>query len=216
MALPAALPRILPDIANTAPLVIVAGGLLGAGITDLLVGPLGIESRLALEALVLGGLQIFAPVVVNLIWVSRSAAFQVAHGSTHQGGEVGVRRGLDWHPREFRISAAVLTVLLLLPYFLASMFLAAIITTPRADLLSELSGLMGMIHGPALLQCVLRTGFFAVATTAVCLHKGSQHRAGMQPLPQLISDAIIESYLLVIALEILWLAILDPLHVTIR
>jgi hypothetical protein len=212
------LKQIQAGVVESVPGMLMAGAAIGGLMARLMVQTLGLDSRLALEALVLISLQISAPTWVNLIRVSHSAPLEVARSARRrlQRSDAAPSGGSGWHLREMRLTTSALVAILLLPYFLGAAFVTAGILTPRGDLLLEIEEMMSFIGPQDLLQCVLRTGLFAGVVQAICLRKGNLVRRSLEELPGLIASAIQECYLAVFALEAFWLVLLDPLHLRLR
>ncbi|MCT0225273.1 ABC transporter permease [Synechococcus sp. CS-1328] len=210
--------RIRQELAEAAPLAVLVGASLGYGLTTMVSSALGQNSNLSLQALMIGTLQIFGPVGVNLIWISRSAPLRVGLAARHrwhqmQRGEPPDAGG----PRLWReLAAAAITAMLLLPYFVGSVLLAGVVATPRIDAAGQLSELVGQISPADLVQTLLRTALFAVAAEALCLRKGRRLQSSLEELPRLIADAIPECFLMVIALEAAWITLIDPIHGIVR
>ena len=206
-----------PELGETAPLAILLGAAMGAGLVHLLSGTVGQSSSESLEVLALGSLQVFAPVGVNLVWILRAAPLRVERAArwqlTHRDTVAGPSP--DWRPRQLQLTSAALVAVLLMPWFLGALLLGGVLATPRADLglASELQELVGLLTPADLAQGVLRTAVFAAAAQAVCLHKGSQVRRSPAELPRLIADAVPECLLVVTALEAIWIMV-TPLHGT--
>lgn len=210
--------RIRQELAEAAPLAVLVGTALGYGLTTLISSALGQNSSLSLQALLIGTLQIFGPVGVNLIWISRSAPLRVGLVARHrwhqmQRGEPADAGG----PRLWReLAAATISAVLLLPYFVGAVLLAGVLATPRLDNAGQLSELVGQIRPADLAQTLLRTALFAAVAEALCLRKGRRLQASLEELPRLIADAIPECFLTVIALEAAWLTLIDPFHGVLR
>jgi hypothetical protein len=193
---------------------------LGTGLTQLLVRPLGQSSDLSLEAMLIATLQIFGPVGVNLLWVSRAAPLRVgleAQRLWRRRCDAGPASPVAGDPFPWReLLAAAGTAVLLLPYFSGAILAAAVVATPRVDPLGQFSELLSQLHPADLLQTVLRTALFALAAEALCLRKAARLRRSLEEVPGLIADAIPECFLAVILLEALWTGLIDPLHTSLR
>lgn len=215
------LTRIRQELSEVVPLTLLVGVSLGTGLTQLLVRPLGQSSDLSLEAVLIATLQIFGPVGVNLLWVSRAAPLRVGleaqrrwrrRSEHHHDRERAGAEAFPWQ----ELLAAAATAVLLLPYFEGAVLAAAVVATPRLDPLGQLSELLSQLHPADLLQTVLRTALFALAAEALCLRKAAALRHSLEEVPGLIADAIPECFLAVILLEALWTALIDPLHTPLR
>ncbi|MFY8149075.1 MAG: hypothetical protein ACOVNL_07640 [Prochlorococcaceae cyanobacterium] len=211
------LERIRQELAEVAPLALLVGLSLGYGLTQVLVRPLGQSSSLSLDAVLIGTLQIFGPVGVNLLWVSRAAPLRVGLEAQRlwrrrQAAVAPAAEPLPWR----ELLAAAATAVLLLPYFEGAILAAAVAATPRVAPLGQFSELISQIGPGDLLQTALRTALFALVAEALCLRKAARLRRSLEEVPGLIADAIPECFLAVIVLEALWTALIDPLHTSLR
>ncbi len=188
------------ELAEVAPLTVVMAAGMGLGLTQLLVGPIGQASDLALQAVSLIGLKVFAPVGVVLVWISRTAPFQVA-------------RPRPWGRH---LGGAALSAVALWPWFMAALICAGMLATPRDDLASELDRLIGSLDPPMLLVSLIRTAVLATAAAAICQRKARQRLPGRVDLPRRLADAITEAYMLTMLLEVGWLGVIDPFRIQLR
>lgn len=203
-------------LADTVPLTIVIGVAIGAALTEFLTAQVGLSSRLALEMVVLASLQICAPVAVNLVWISRAASLQVAQSAYRQWKDIqpDSPKNSDTDERRSEVLTATGTVMLLLPYCVGAMILAAILFTPRSDVQAEIRYTLNVLPINELFQCLGRTVVMVLLIQLICHRKGRQLRASMDELPFLISDAIVESFFSLITVEAFWSIFIDPLRLT--
>lgn len=203
-------------LADTVPLTTVIGAAIGAALTEFLTVQVGLSSRMALEMVVLASVQLCAPVAVNLVWISRSASLQVARSAYRQWQDVPPNAEKDpgTNGRRREILSATGTVILLLPYCVCAMILAAILFTPRSDVQAEISYVLDVLPMSELIHCLFRTVVMVLLIDLICHRKGRQLRASMDEVPVLISDAIVESFFSMIAVEAFWSIFLDPIHLT--
>lgn len=210
--------RILQELAEAAPLALLVGAVIGTAMVGLLTGTVGESSNESLEVLVLGSLQVVTPLGVSLIWICRCAPLRLA---------MAVRRHLDrvpgrttashsWRGHEAEVAGAACSAMLLVPWFELGLLLGGLLATPRAGLgfPSELQELTRLMTVPDLLRCFLRTAVFTAAAQWVCLRKAGQVKCSEGELARLLADALPESLLVVMGLEVIWLTLLVPLHGT--
>lgn len=213
------LDRMLRDLGEAAPLAILLGTALGAGVVILLTGTVGESSSESLEVLVLGSLQVLVPLGVCAIWIVRLAPLQVQEAARWRlrSGRAHTRRlERPPGPAPQELAAAVLTCLALMPWFGGALLLGGLLATPRSELglASELQELFQLMTPNDLVQSLLRTTVFAATAVAICLRKGGQVRHSFEELPRLIADAVPECLLVVTALQAAWLTLV-PLHGTV-
>ncbi|MFQ6539848.1 MULTISPECIES: ABC transporter permease [Aphanothece] len=210
--------RILQELAETAPLALLVGAAIGVAMVGLLTGTVGESSNESLEVLVLGSLQVVTPLGVSLIWICRCAPLRLA---------VAVRRHLNptprptqasdsWRCQGAEVAGAACSALLLVPWFEMGLLLGGLLASPRAGLgfSSELQELTHLMPVSDLLRCFLRTAVFTAAAQWVCLRKAAQVKGTEGELARLLADALPQSLLVVMGLEVIWLTLLVPLHGT--
>ncbi|WP_255087800.1 hypothetical protein [Synechococcus sp. Tobar12-5m-g] len=200
---PPMLRQIRRDLSRAAPLTLVLGAAIGAGLTRSLIEPLRQGITFALETTTLGAVEIFAPVVVNLIWISCCIPEQVALAGQSAPATGTHRLGL-------RVISAMAEALLLLPYFVVSVLLASVLASPRPDLGEQLPLLLGALTPAGVASAVGRTALFAATSACLCHLIGRSGRHHPADLPILISTAIVNCSLAVILLEVVGRAMLSP------
>lgn len=183
--------------------VILAGLVVGLGVVQLASGPLGLTSRFSLQLLVLLVLQLVGPMLVALLsltlllprWLER-------YNQPSSGVEI-----------ESIAAAAVVGALLEL-LFLAAAICGGVLGTPRSDLVGELRDLLGGVLLIDVARACLRAGVFLAAVCGWSQWR-SQHnrRLGRDP-GRLVSDQVAEGLVLLLSLKLLWITLIDPLHLS--
>lgn len=203
------LQQIRRDLSRATPLTLVLGGAIGAGLTRLLLEPLRQGTAFALETSMVEATDLFAPLVVNLIWISCCVPDQVALSGQILPGAGGQR---SWgHGFGVGVAAAMATTLLLLPYFVVSVLLASLLASPRPDLGAELPLMLGALTPSAVGLAVGRTLLLAATSASLCQLIGRQGRRRPGALPALISTSIVNCALAVILLEVFLRAIVPAI-----
>lgn len=195
--------QIRRELSRAAPLTLVLGAAIGAGLTRSLIEPLRQGITFALETTTLGAVEIFAPVVVNLIWISCCIPEQVALAGQSAPATGTHRLGL-------RVISAMAASLLLLPYFVVSVLLASVLASPRPELSEQLPLLLGALTPAGVGSAVGRTALFAAAAACLCHLIGRRSRRHPADLPILISAAMVNCSLTVILLEVVERVMLSP------
>jgi hypothetical protein len=214
---PAMRRRILQDLAETAPLALLVGALVGMVMVRLLTASVGESSNESLEVLVLGSLQLVTPMGVSLIWICRCAPLRLAHAVRRLDRAAPSTTALRWlRGQRGELGAAVCSAMLLVPWFEGGLLLGGLLATPRAGLglVSEVHELIGLMEVSDLLRCLLRAGVLTGAAQWVCQRKAAQANDRQAELAPLLADALPECLLVVVGLEVLWLTLLTPLHGT--
>ena len=183
--------------------VILAGLVVGLGVVQLASGPLGLTSRFSLQLLVLLVLQLVGPMLVALLslalllprWLERYN--QPSSGLEMEG-----------------IAAAAVVGALLELLFLAAAICGGVLGTPRSDLVGELRDLLGGVLLIDVARACLRAGVFLAAVCGWSQWR-SQHnrRLGRDP-GRLVSDQVAEGLVLLLSLKLLWITLIDPLHLS--
>jgi hypothetical protein len=195
--------EIRQELHATVPLTLLVGGALGAGLIHLMIHRLAQGTNASLETLLLTSLGIFAPVSVNLIWISSSAAPRVGGAALAEG---------RFRPRYLAaaMGAAAGCAILLLPYFIGAVLLVGVLATDNPEPGSQIPPLLALLTPAAIGGAVVRTGLYAAVCAALCQWQGNHRLARPDELPRRISDAIVCCFLAVIGMEALWFAVLPP------
>ncbi|MCP9915762.1 ABC transporter permease [Cyanobium sp. ATX 6F1] len=195
--------RVRHELLRAAPLALVIGGVIGAGLTRGLMEPLRQGSTFALETTSFVTAQIFSPLVVNLVWIGCCVPARVELASRIQA-----RPGA--HILGPRLATAMLAALLLLPYFILAAFTASVLASPRPDLTEQLPLFLGSLTPWVVSSAVLRTLLMAAASASLCHIIGKRCRQHPEELAALISTSIVNCALSVVLLEVFWLAVVPP------
>jgi hypothetical protein len=183
--------------------VILAGLVVGLGVVQLTSGPLGLTSRFSLELLVLLVLQLVGPMLVALLalalllprWIER-------YSHTRSGMEM-----------EDIAAAAVVGALLQL-LFLAAAMCGGVLGTPRSDLVGELRDLLGGVLLIDVARACLRAGVFLAAVCGWSQWRSQRNRRLGHDAGRLVSDQLAEGLVLLLSLKLLWIGLIDPLHLS--
>ena len=197
------LQQIRREVGNATPLALLLGAVIGAGLTRWLIQPLNLATTFALETTTLHSVRIFAPLVVNLVWIGCCVPARLVLDAASRAGTGHQRLG-------FGAATAMAGALLLLPYFVLGLFLASSLASPRPDLEQQLPLFFGSLTPILIGTIVLRTAVFAAASASITHLIGKRCRSHPEQLPALISTAMINASVTVVLLEVFWLAILPP------
>ena len=197
------LQQIRREVGNATPLTLLLGAVIGAGLTRWLTQPLNLGTTFALETTILDSVQIFSPLVVNLVWIGSCVPARLVLDSDGRTGASHQRLG-------FAVATAMAGALLLLPYFILGLFLASSLASPRTDLEQQLPLFFGSLTPMLIGIAMLRTVVFAAASASITHLIGKRCRSHPERLPALISAAMINGSTTVVLLEVFWLAILPP------
>ena len=211
-------PRVMPSrptlrsIAAVAPLaeaygqrcggpVILAGLVLGLGVVQLASGPLAQTSRFSLELLILLVLQLVGPMLVALV----SLALLLPRWLERQ---TSPERAIQ----PACIAAAALVGALLQLLFFSAAVIGGVLGTPRTDLVGEIRDLLGAVALWDIGRACLRAGVFLAV---ICSWSQWRCRLAMQngrDFARLASDQLGEGFILLLALKLIWISVIDPLH----
>ncbi|MFZ9621643.1 MAG: hypothetical protein ACO289_10615 [Prochlorococcaceae cyanobacterium] len=183
--------------------VILAGLLVGLGVVQLASGPLAQTSRFSLELLILLVLQLVGPMLVALFalalllprWIQRLQ-------------DTG-----DDYRRE-RIAAAGLVGALLQVLFLAAAVCGGVMGTPRTDLVGEFRDLLGGVLLLDIGRACLRAGVFLAVICGWCQWRTRRALQRGRDPGLLVSDQLAEGFLVLLSLKLLWISVIDPLHLS--
>jgi hypothetical protein len=182
---------------------ILAGLVVGHGVVQLASGPLAQTSRFSLELSILLVLQLVGPMLVALV----ALALLLPHWVRRvQQGERTLR------PE--RIAAAALVGPLLQLLFLVSAVCGGVLATPRTDLVGEFRELLGGVLLFDVGRACLRAGVFLAAACAWCQWRTRfALQRGHDPA-LLVSDQLAEGLIVLLSLKLLWITLIDPLHLS--
>ena len=183
--------------------VILAGLVVGLGVVQLASGPLGLTSRFSLQLLVLLVLQLVGPMLVALLslalllprWLERYN--QPSSGVEMEG-----------------IAAAAVVGALLELLFLAAAICGGVLGTPRSDLIGELRDLLGGVLLIDVARACLRAGVFLTAVCGWSQWRSQRNRRLGRDPGRLVSDQLAEGLVLLLSLKLLWITLIDPLHLS--
>ena len=183
--------------------VILAGLLMGLGVVQLASGPLAQTSRFSLELLILLVLQLVGPMLVALLalalllprWMERIQA----------EGRKAWRQSVP--------AAAVVGALLLLMFFVAALC-GGILASPRADLVGEFRDLLAGIRLVDVARSCLRAGVFLGLLCGWCQWRATRGLTSGKDPGRLVSNQLAEGLVLLLAAKLLWISVVDPLHLT--
>jgi len=183
--------------------VILAGLLIGLGMVQLASGPLAQSSRFSLELLILLVLQLVGPMLVALLtlalllprWMSR----------------IELEGQAAWKQS---VPAAVLVGALLLLMFFVAAVCGGVLATPRADLVGEFRDLLAGVLLIDVARACLRAGVFLGLLCAWCQWRTARGIASGKEAGRLVSDQLAEGLLLLLVLKLIWISVIDPLHLT--
>lgn len=180
---------------------LLAGLVLGLGVVELSSGPLGQTSRFSLKLLILLVLQLVGPMLVALLAMALLLPRWLEHGD--RSGRAAWRQALP---------ASALVGFLLLLLFLIAALAGGVLASPREDLLGELRELLAAVPLTDLLRSSLRSAVFLVVLCAWSQWRGRVLRGRGQDAALVSSNLLVEGLTLLLGIKLLWITVLDPLH----
>lgn len=183
--------------------VILAGLVVGLGVVQLASGPLGLTSRFSLQLLVLLVLQLVGPMLVALLSLALLLPRWFERYDQHSSGV----------EMEGIAAAAVVGALLEL-LFLAAAICGGVLGTPRSDLMGELRDLLGGVLLIDIARACLRAGVFLAAVCGWSQWRSQRNRRLGRDPGRLVSDQLAEGLVLLLSLKLLWISLIDPLHLS--
>lgn len=183
--------------------VILAGLLIGLGMVQLASGPMAQTSRFSLELLILLVLQLVGPMLVALLALALLLPRWMARIELE--GQVSWSRSVP--------AAVVVGALLLLMFFVAAVC-GGVLATPRADLVGEFRDLLAGVLLIDVTRACLRAGVFLGLLCAWCQWRTARGMTSGKEAGSLISDQLAEGLVLLLALKLIWISVIDPLHLT--
>jgi hypothetical protein len=189
------------DGQRCAGLVILAGIVVGTGLVQLLVGPMGQTSRFSLQLLLLVILQLAGPLFVSLITTVRLSPIWLQ------------RTRIDGH-RAWRtvVLPTVPVASLLMLQFFVSAIISGILMTPRADLLGELSEVLASLRPNDLLRAVARCCLFLLVAAAWSLREALRGIRQNQESGNIVAAIFLHATILLLILKLFWIMVIDPIQ----
>lgn len=183
--------------------VILAGMLVGLGVVQLASGPLAQTSRFSLKLLILLVLQLVGPMLVALL-----ALALLLPRWMEQIRAVGAS---SWRQS---VPAATLVGALLLLMFLVSAVCGGVMASPRADLIGEFRELLAGVLLPDVLRACVRAGVFLGLLCGWCQWRTQVGIRAGKDAARLVSDQLAEGLVLLLTVKLIWISLIDPLHLT--
>jgi len=181
--------------------VLLAGVVVGTGVVRLLGESLSQTSRFSLEVLMLMVLQVFGPMLVAMIAITRLTPDWMQR--------VAVAGRQAW-------TSVVLTTLpvavgLMLQFLVVSL-ISGVAASPRDDFAGELAEVLGGLEWPDLVRAMLRCALFLLAGAAWCVRETLVGMARRRPVADIVGDGLLHALLLVLLLKLFWILAIDPLR----
>lgn len=231
--LPSLLDRLDAGHTSTAAL---AGAALSLAIIQLLATPLEQLSGVNVQVLAVRSVLFLAPLLVSLLQLLQrgplllappepaAALLGAVSGAVPGGSAAGGPGARTWGPAwrawgpelmtELLVAAAAAAVVL--PYVVAAAVVAAVFTRPELDTLHELRFLVGSLDPRALLTALLQAALFGALVSGLCLRQARRAGAGSRgqslSAAQLMSQTVSRGLVLLLAIDLAWILLLDPLE----
>lgn len=179
--------------------VVLAGLVLGLGLVELSSGVLGATSRFSLELLMLFVLQLVGAMLVSLIGMALLLPIWLEPRPIK--------------PISILVSSAIVGALLQV-ILVASSAIGGVLASPRADLFAEVQEVLMGVHWSGLLRSVARAAFFLSVLCGWSQWRARQRQHHVSSRVRLSSDLMAEGLMLLLALKLIWIVALDPLHLS--
>ena len=199
------LQQIRREVGNATPLTLLLGAVIGAGLTRWLIQPLNLVTTFALETTTLNSVQIFSPLVVNLVWIGSCVPARLVLDSASRDLGKSSEAGLCGGHRHGR-------TLLLLPWFILGLFPSQLPRLPTPDLEPRSAPLLRLPHAHRRRSRHAATHCFCSGLASMTYLISKRCRSHPDRLAALISTAMVDGSVTVVLLEVCWLAILPPGH----
>lgn len=183
--------------------VILAGLLIGLGMVQVASGPMAQTSRFSMELLVLIVLQLVGPMLVALLALALLLPRWMA----------GIELQSEPSWRQSVPAAVLVGALLLLIFFVAAMC-GGVLATPRADLVGEFRDLLAGVLLIDVARACIRAGVFLGLLCAWCQWCTARGIAKGKGAGRLVSHQLAEGLVLLLGLKLIWISVIDPLHLT--
>jgi hypothetical protein len=182
-------------------LVLLSGGVFGAGLVQLLVGPLGQSDAFSMQVLLLLLMQLMGPVTVALLSTVLLLPTWLRRCSNDPS--------MAWRRQLF---SALPVAPLLMVCFLVAGLLGGVLITPRTDVVGELSEVVRTIVPRELVGALVRCTAYLALPAVWCLREVRQGIRYNRDPADVASGTLLNSFTLVLVLRIFWMVVVEPIH----
>lgn len=197
---------------STMVLTVLAGAALAAGWVEIMRGPLGQVNLLTIQLISKESLNTLAPLTIAFLFLVRCGPLLAI-------GYAELRRRLPdvdphgladwlWFSRRELIGAA-LGGLSLFVYFLVAEIGMAILITPGEKVGQEIMDWITMIQWQDFNTGLVKTLLFVIVATLLCCRQGFRCLGDQSHWPNLVSDAILQSLMIILLMELFWVGLLN-------
>lgn len=197
---------------STMVLTLLAGAALAAGWVEVMRGPLGQVNLLTIQLISKESLNTLAPLTIAFLFLVRCGPLLAIGYAELRRRIPGIEpHGLVewlWFCRRELIGAALGGVSLFV-YFLVAEIGMAIVITPGEKISQEIRDWIATIQGEDFGTGLVKTLFFVLVATLLCCRQGFRCIGDHSQWPSLVSDAILQSLMVVLLLELFWVGLLN-------
>lgn len=197
---------------STMVLTLLAGAALAAGWVEIMRGPLGQVNLLTIRLISKESLNTLAPLTIAFLFLVRCGPLlAIGYAELRQRLPDMQPHGLVdwlWFCRRELIGAA-LGGLSLFIYFLVAEIGMAILITPGEKISQEIRDWIATIQWEDFSTGLVKTLLFVMVATLLCCRQGFRCVGDYSSWPNLVSDAILQSLMVILLLELFWVGLLN-------
>lgn len=195
--------------AQGAVLCMIIGACFAIALYGLLHNTYGQSGDFILTSLATVGLAEFAPLLIAIVLVARSASAMASELATMQvNGEVRFLQRMGIAPLEYlvipRISSTMIAALLLFLYFVALMMLTGSLLIAPAQPILALYRLAELSQSESLRDGLFRSGIFGLVLGSIACWEGLRAENNSNAIPKAASRAVLRGLLLIFILDALF------------
>ena len=195
--------------AQGALLCMVIGACFAMALYGLLHNTYGQSGDFILASLTAVGLTEFAPLLIAIVLVARSASAMASELATmHVNGEVRFLQRVGISPLEYlvvpRVISMLLAALLLFLYFVALMMITGSLLIAPAQPVLALYQLAEISQAASLRDGLLRSGIFGVVISSIACWQGLRAENHTNAIPKAASRAVLRGLLAIFVLDALF------------
>jgi hypothetical protein len=197
---------------STMVLTLLAGAALAAGWVEIMRGPLGQVNLLTIQLISKESLNTLAPLTIAFLFLVRCGPLLAIGYAELRRRLPGIEpHGLVewlWFCRRELIGAA-LGGLSLFVYFLVAEIGMAVMITPGEKISLEIRDWIATIQWEDFSTGLVKTLLFVLVATLLCCRQGFRCVGDHSHWPSLVSDAILQSLMIIFLLELFWVGLLN-------
>lgn len=198
-------------------LILLAGAALAAGWVEIMRGPLGQVNLLTLQVISRESFNTLAPLAITFIFLMRCGPLlAIGYAELRQLMPEAEPHGiLDWLRfcrRE--VLGAALGGISLFVYFTMAEMVTVMLVTPGQRVSMEIRQMLETLRIEDFATGIIKTMLFVGVATVLCCRQGFHGDHDPRRWPNLVSDSLLQSLMVVMLMELFWVGLLNHVVLT--